>query len=104
MNLFEIAYFTYVFLCTLLLPLRMLAKRKRLRLSLVLLFIPVLLGYLPYSYLLGSSNDEDHGIAVAGLFLTVPLLSFVCQLVVFSVANVVVVRKGIENEHVESRL
>ena len=89
MDVFEAVYLMYVLLCTVLLPLWTPLKGKRLKLSLVLISIPVLLGYLLYHYLLGPSSDEDHGIAVAGLFLTVPLLSFVCQLVVSSVANVV---------------
>lgn len=89
MDVFEAGFLVYVLLCTILLPLWMLLKRQRLKLSLVLIIIPVLLGYLLYRYLFGSSSDDDHGVAVAGLFLTVPLLSFVFQLMAISVGNLV---------------
>lgn len=88
MDVFEAVFLMYVLLCTTLLPLWMLLKRQRLKLSLVLVLIPILLGYLLYRYLFGSSSDDDHGVAVAGLVLTLPLLSFVLQLMAISVGNV----------------
>lgn len=88
MDVFEAVYIMYILFCTVSLPLWALLKRKRLKLSLVLIFIPILFGYLLYRYLFDSS-DEDHGIAVAGLFFTVPLLSYVCQLVAIPVVNLV---------------
>jgi hypothetical protein len=89
MDVFEAVFLMYVLLCTVLLPLWMLLKRQRPKLSLVLVLIPILLGYLLYGYLFGSSSDEDHGVAVAGLFLTLPLLSFLIQLMAISIGNVV---------------
>lgn len=98
MSLFEIFFWIYILLCTLLLPAWALFKRKRIILSLTLLIIPAMFGYLLYNYLTNPKYEDDHGIAVAGLFLTVPLLSFLCQLVVYAVSKMAIFKKEKERE------
>lgn len=98
MSLFDIFFWVYILLCSLLLPSWALFKRKRKILSLTLAIIPVLFGYLLYSYLYDPKYEDDHGIAVAGLILIVPLLSFLCQLVVYVVCKITIYKEEKDRE------
>lgn len=64
--------------------------------AITLCLVPLSFAYLLFDYLNNPNYEGDHGIAVAGLFLTVPLLSYACQLVVYSVVKVVFASKEIE--------
>lgn len=87
MYLAELLYWTYVLSCSILMPSWAFFKHSRIMLSLALLLIPVLLVCFLHHYITDPQYEDDHGIAVAGLFLTVPILSLLCQLVVLTVCK-----------------
>ncbi len=87
LSLFEVCYGLYVFLCALYVPYRALVRDRLIPLSLLLVFVPFTVGVWLYSYLHDPQYADDHGIAVAGLFLTVPGFSFLAQLLIYKIGK-----------------
>mgnify|MGYP000332739416 CR=1 FL=1 len=98
MSLFEVLYWLYILFCTVLLPLWVCFKRRQKMCSLVLFLVPVCFALWLYSYLSSDKLDDDHGMAIAGLFVVLPLASFFCQFVLYTLCKVAIKRNEKKRE------
>ena len=71
-----------------LLPSWVFFRHRQKVLSLLLFLVPVCFAFWLYSTLQSPKLDDDHGMAIAGLFITLPLASFVCQFVLYTLCKV----------------
>jgi len=82
-------YFLFLFFCFFFVPCWAWFKRKRKMLAAGLVLIALFFGYLIFGYFRDPGASEDHGMVVLGFLFFIPPFTFLLQLLVYGVTNIV---------------